>query len=166
MTENKEKKDFVARLNSLVNGKSKAEFSRMCDIQPSTMGGYLSGSSKPSLENLLKIAKRCGVTVAWLIGEVDDKNWNPGEVAATISPGDKKITLADKLPVNRITPLKLIVEWMNEAYDGELGEILAMQFYEDLKKNYPSFREYMEKKEKSAGHLDGPQENVSDGTDG
>ncbi len=118
------------------------------------------------MSSLVKIAKANNTTVAWLIGEVDDKNWKPGEVAATISPGAKKITLADQLPVNRVIPLKMIVEWMNETFQGEIGEEQAMHFYDDLKRNYPSFREFMEKKAKSTGHLDGPQKNISDGTDG
>ena len=83
------------------------------------------------------------------------------KIPATITPGRERLNLVDQLPINKITPLKLIVEWMNETYRGEMGEVMAMQFYEDLKKNYPSFRAYIEKKEQGTNHLDGPPENIS-----
>ncbi len=96
------------------------------------------------------------------VTKTDICNSDAGKIKATITPGRKPMNIADQLPVNRITPLKLIVEWMNETYEGELGEIMAMQFYDDLKKNYPSFRKYIEKKEHGTNHLDGPPEDISE----
>lgn len=156
-----DKKKFIARLKEVVGQNSIESFAQQCGINKETLRRYLIGKSVPKIDTAWTIASIAGVSLSWLIGDTNEKCQTTQKVAASIHPGGTRLNLVDQLPVNRVTPLKLIVEWMNEAYDGELGEIMAMQFYEDLKRNYPSFREYIEKKEQRTNHLDGPPTNIS-----
>jgi len=65
---------FSKRLNSLLFGLSKNAFARKCAIKQTTMIGYLNGTSEPNLENLIKIAFACNVSVGWLAaGELTEK---------------------------------------------------------------------------------------------
>ena len=157
-----DKKKFIARLKEVVGQSSIERFAQRCDINKETLRRYLIGKSVPKIDTAWTIASVAGVSLSWLIGETNEKRRATQKIAASIEPGHTRLNLADQLPINRITPLKLIVEWMNETYDGELGEIMAMQFYDDLKRNYPSFRKYIEKKEHGTNHLDGPPEDISE----
>jgi len=81
-------------------------------------------------------------------------NLPPDKIAATIQPGAAaKQTDRDRLPTERITPLKIIVEWLNDAFDGEQGEYEAMFFHEDLMKRYPSFRTFVRRHKTSGGEF-------------
>lgn len=62
-------KKFLKRINELRGKQSKAAFARQCGINPTTMLGYLNGTSNPLLENLRKIAAALGVTVGWLVDD-------------------------------------------------------------------------------------------------
>lgn len=59
---------FNERLESLrvLRSLSKNAFAVKCDIKPTTMLGYLNGTSEPNLEALLKITDTYNVPVGWL----------------------------------------------------------------------------------------------------
>jgi len=63
---------------------------------------------------------------------------------------------ATDTPATTLTPLKQIISWMNETFTGEIGEYQAMQFYDDLRANYPSFKKFIENKGGAGRQLAGP----------
>lgn len=82
---------------------NKSAFARKCGIEQSTMAGYLSGKSSPTVENAIKIAKGNEVSLIWLTtGEgpmfkklgVENNSIGP----SNISPGPS-MEHARKIPV-------------------------------------------------------------------
>ncbi len=59
-------KTFKDRLHVLMGSKSGRKFAADCGVQDSTMRGYLLGKYEPTIENLVKIASACNITVGWL----------------------------------------------------------------------------------------------------
>lgn len=57
--------DFIDRLRALIGEGSMHAFSARCGISDSLLRKYLAGSL-PGLDNLIRIAAACGVSVGWL----------------------------------------------------------------------------------------------------
>jgi hypothetical protein len=57
---------FRARLKEVQGARTAYAFAKVCGIPESGMRGYLSGPGLPLLENVVKIADACEVSVSWL----------------------------------------------------------------------------------------------------
>ena len=58
--------DFVSRLKKLIGNESVRSFGRKTGISETQLRKYLSGKSKPGLDNLVSISKVTGVSIEWL----------------------------------------------------------------------------------------------------
>jgi len=93
---------FTERLNLLRGTEGKNEFARRCDIKPSTMLGYLNGTSEPGLQNLQKIADAFGTSIGWLAGEGDDneeKRYKGLSIERHIEVGEMLKQITHKLDI-------------------------------------------------------------------
>jgi len=82
---------FVTRLNELRGSSSVSAFARRAEIPQPSMDKYLKGRS-PSIEILIRLACRFGVTSDWLLGLTDDRA--PGAAVTTdarIAELEKKV---------------------------------------------------------------------------
>lgn len=48
-------------------------FSALIDVQPRTVSRWEDGTRVPGLVELCRIASRCGLSLAWLLYDVDEK---------------------------------------------------------------------------------------------
>jgi phage repressor protein C with HTH and peptisase S24 domain len=62
---------FRQRLNECIQGSSVAAFARRADIPDSTLRSYVDGSSLPSLDTAVKIARAAGRPLDWFANAVD-----------------------------------------------------------------------------------------------
>lgn len=147
--------NFIERLTELMGEEETRPFARRCGMTDTSIRNYLKGTD-PTLKSLIKIAAACGVTVGWLIGEENEKN----NILATITPGDE--TKRQRLKENSSRPtvakpaLRWVVEWLDKEYDNDLGQ--EYFFVEDLKKNYQSLKNLIEKKQGDKDHQNGSME--------
>ncbi len=89
---------FVERLRSLVGGGSVRGFANIVGTSPNAMRTYLAGTSEPTLGMLRKIAAATGVSVAWLIGESDDRGQSLPPVVAEGLPKRLRHAWTGELP--------------------------------------------------------------------
>lgn len=64
---------FVTRLNQLRGDNSVSAFARLADIPQPSMDKYLKGRL-PSIDILIRISTRFGVSTDWLLGISDDRS--------------------------------------------------------------------------------------------
>lgn len=82
---------FVTRLNELRGSSSVSAFSRRAEIPQPSMDKYLKGRL-PSIEILIRLACRFGVTSDWLLGLTDERMPGAGSASdARIAELEKKI---------------------------------------------------------------------------
>ena len=119
---------FTKRVDELRGSGSKNAFAKKCGIKPTTMLGYLNGTSQPNLENLIKISKANGVTISWLAGEDVPKEFP--KKTATITPYHPDPSMQE------------LALWINEQ-DG------LVNYWEIAKAKmiieFPAFREWLKK---------------------
>ncbi len=135
------------------------QFADFCGIKQRTMAGYLCGKSEPTYQNLLMIAKACNVSVGWLAaGEGEKEPGKNNEVVATIAPGTKearnKIKIQGERATNKFINLRLITEWMDEYYAEDEAQTIFL--LDDMRKMFPSFAKFMEKKRPGRNNLHRP----------
>jgi len=135
---------------------SQAQLAHKLGVSPQAVSDAIRKAKIPD-QWFIKFQKKYGITKDELIKQADD-GMARSKIAATITPGQMQI--ANELPTNNLTPLKLLVAWMNETFTGDIGEVQAMQFYESIKRDFPSFRQFIEKRQ--AGEDTAPDaENVA-----
>lgn len=131
----------------------KTAFAEKCGIKPTTMLGYLKGSSQPNLENLIKIASSCNVTVGWLAngeepmqplphrekGEVVEVNELREEKGDQVRGAEGLQSAGDEKPRN--PSIALFEEWL-ETQDL----IYQAELYIDLREKFPKFDEWVKKR--------------------
>lgn len=62
-----EKQDFKQRINEVISSqKSANDFAKRCDLAQSVIHKYVSGQSKPTLDNLVTMAEVSGYNLQWL----------------------------------------------------------------------------------------------------
>ena len=82
---------FVTRLNELRGSSSVSAFARRAEIPQPSMDKYLKGRL-PSIEILIRLACRFGVTSDWLLGLTDERTPGAGTSSdARIEVLEKKI---------------------------------------------------------------------------
>ena len=82
---------FVTRLNELRGSSSVSAFARRAEIPQPSMDKYLKGRS-PSIEILIRLACRFGVTSDWLLGLTDERTPGGADASdARIAELEKKI---------------------------------------------------------------------------
>ncbi len=59
---------IVARVDSLRGGRSVSSFARFIGIPQKSLDNYLKQGRKPSLELILLVCSKCGVSADWLLG--------------------------------------------------------------------------------------------------
>lgn len=118
---------FSRNLNALIKKGEVTKFSRECGISEGTLRGYLRASTSPNVENLLKIAATASVSVAWLVGEEEEKK-QPLAIP----------TLPDK-------SMQEMAKWINEQNDGiNYWEVAKAK----LANEFPEFKEWLKKQHK------------------
>lgn len=148
---------FCENLQKLVGSyDSKSDFARKCGTTPSTLNGWLKGTSAPDVPKLLKIVRETGVDIRELVGlPVNEES----KVAATIEPGspEKKKALQEQSRNGNLislTPthhefLRDIEGWLNErsaAKDADQFQFLKGY----LEYKFPDFTEYLKKQARDA----------------
>lgn len=126
-----QEKNFNSRLSKLIGDSSLRSFGSLCGVSESVLRKYLRGTSEPGLGNLEKIASACNVTVAWLIGEENER--------------PKNGTVHAHLPNKSMQEM---AAWINEQDDGiDYWEAAKARFAHD----YPEFREWLKKRAAQRG---------------
>ena len=63
---------FITRLIELQGENSVTSFARYLEIPQNTLDCYIKGRRKPSVELILRVCKKCGVSADWLLGLSED----------------------------------------------------------------------------------------------
>ena len=81
---------IVARLKALKGDMSVSAFARLLEIPQKTMDVYINGEHKPSVELILRVCAKFGVSADWLLGLSDVrtpvKEAAPTVAAPTVAP--------------------------------------------------------------------------------
>lgn len=75
-------KAFVRRLRELQGHESVSAFARRLEIPQKSLDCYIKGEHKPSVDLLLRVSTKCGVSADWLLGLSDERG--PSQVVAPI----------------------------------------------------------------------------------
>lgn len=59
---------FITRLKELQGENPVTAFARYLEIPQNTLDCYIKGRRKPSVELILRVCKKCGVSADWLLG--------------------------------------------------------------------------------------------------
>lgn len=66
-------KAFVRRLKELQGHESVSAFARRLEIPQKSLDCYIKGEHKPSVDLLLRVSTKCGVSADWLLGLSDER---------------------------------------------------------------------------------------------
>ena len=75
----------ISRLKNLQGNKSVAAFARHIGIPQKTLDICIKGERKPSVEIVLHVCARCGVSADWLLGLSDERDYTKS-AAPTVAP--------------------------------------------------------------------------------
>ena len=64
---------FITRLIELQGENTVTAFARYLEIPQNTLDCYIKGRRKPSVELVLRVCKKCGVSSDWLLGLSEDR---------------------------------------------------------------------------------------------
>lgn len=64
---------FITRLIELQGENTVTAFARYLEIPQNTLDCYIKGRRKPSVELILRVCKKCGVSADWLLGISEDR---------------------------------------------------------------------------------------------
>lgn len=64
---------FITRLIELQGENTVTAFARYLELPQNTLDCYIKGRRKPSVELVLRVCKKCGVSADWLLGLSDDR---------------------------------------------------------------------------------------------
>lgn len=107
------------------------------------MLGYLNGNSPPSMEALSKIARACGVSVEWLVGDVGRRGEAGGIGRLSETEGEMRLLIeAGRRATQRNFHLRKVVSWMDHYFGND--EEQCLNFYETMKRDWPSFEAFIE----------------------
>lgn len=83
-------KDFLERLNRCREGMSVSQFARKIGMNQKTVDFYMKGERKPSVELIISVCSKCGVSADWLLGLDGDAqpNIQASRSAVAIGGGD------------------------------------------------------------------------------
>lgn len=148
--------NFYKRLKILIeeSGLSQKEFADKFGLGESSISHYLSGNRMPSHEKMLAIAEHFGVSLDWLYGLTDIRNFElPKGHKITINSiiDEMEKTLTDPQSIEIVKQLKEIIKndpdtgesyftVFNEAKKTETNPSVLLNFLkilEDAKKNKP-----------------------------
>lgn len=130
-------KKIKERLCELIGTMSNRDFAKKCGSNETNIRNYRAGRRLPTVKNLAEIAAANGVSIAWLIGETDEKNFSPAVIDAPA--GNEKFN--DMFTLN----MSLVSEWVKEQYPGQ--DIQAIEsFKDDFKERFPEFLAWWKKR--------------------
>lgn len=64
---------FITRLIELQGENTVTAFARYLELPQNTLDCYIKGRRKPSVELVLRVCKKCGVSADWLLGLSEDR---------------------------------------------------------------------------------------------
>lgn len=82
---------FVSRLNELRGEMSVAAFARSLNMPQNTLDCYIKGRRKPSVDLLIRVCDKCGVSADWLLGLSDNRDGSQS-TAKRSSPSPEGMT--------------------------------------------------------------------------
>jgi len=137
-----------------IKAKTKAALARAIGVTPQSINTAIKRDKIPD-RWFAMMEEKYGVTKEELCWDLPPEN----KIAAKIQPGPGNQSIMELSAVERITPLKILIEWMNEIFDREQGEYEAMIFFDDIKKRYPSFADFLDQRgNKKAGLVNDQKE--------
>ena len=78
---------FLERLKTIQGKRSVSAFARELGIPQKSLDNYVKGLRKPSVELILLVCSKCGVSADYLLGLSDSPHGGQGGNSATNSPG-------------------------------------------------------------------------------
>lgn len=118
-------------------GYRQKDFAELLGIKPTTYNGYECGTHAPSLDILVQIARKCGVTVDYLLGLTEDAGTDPGEKIPPAPAG-----VGDRREHIRAFVQELVKLLGLEDADGELSDE-DLAFFLGI---YASVKAYLQKR--------------------
>lgn len=119
--------EFAGRLKKLIGNDSVRAFGRKTGISEKQLRKYLSGGSKPGLDNLISISKVTGVSIEWLAtGERTEQKDEITDYQPSME-AQKILELIDTLEPGYRREILLRIEAIHEANQNakELRELKA-----------------------------------------
>ena len=75
---------FITRLIELQGENTVTAFARYLELPQNTLDCYIKGRRKPSVELVLRVCKKCGVSADWLLGLSDDRGGSQSAAPAPV----------------------------------------------------------------------------------
>ena len=75
---------FITRLIELQGENTVTAFARYLEIPQNTLDCYIKGRRKPSVELVLRVCKKCGVSSDWLLGLSEDRGDSQSSAPMTL----------------------------------------------------------------------------------
>jgi len=143
---------------------NKSAFARKCGVEQSTMAGYFSGKSSPTVENSIKIAESNGVSLMWLItGEGPMMKDGQGEQLAT-EPRLRHIP-EQKDPFDQAMDeyFEKVKNW--QADENGRTMKTAIEFFQEFPLRFPEMTEWLKKRggNSDPGRFQEPARNSGNG---
>ena len=83
-------KAFLRRLKELQGHESVSAFARRLEIPQKSLDCYIKGEHKPSVDLLLRVSTKCGVSADWLLGLSDERGLAQTAAPSAVPPQTKK----------------------------------------------------------------------------
>lgn len=88
-------KDFLDRLNFCRKGMNVSEFARFLGMNQKTLDFYIKGERKPSVELIISVCTKCGVSADWLLG-LPGASGNPSEIKVRAVTAERQLVRINK----------------------------------------------------------------------
>lgn len=139
---------------------TQTELGDIVGLKGNVLSKYELGDVHQKAEALVKIAEVGKVSLDWLLTGKEFIKEKPDNIAATIHPGTKeaaeRITANSTRATVSIPHLKWVVEWMDNYFTNDSEQ--ALLFYEQLRDDMPSFKEYIARVKKKSSGVDNAED--------
>ena len=75
---------FLSRLKELQGSNSVSAFARYLEMPQKTVDTYIKDQRKPSVEFVVRVCSKCGVSADWLLGLSDDRGGSKSAAPMTL----------------------------------------------------------------------------------
>lgn len=113
---------FITRLIELQGENTVTAFARYLEIPQNTLDCYIKGRRKPSVELVLRVCKKCGVSADWLLGISEDRG---GSQSAAPMP---MVTKSRQKVLDSSAVLKEELAAIRRQLESQQKEIAALKY--------------------------------------
>ena len=112
---------FLSRLKELQGSKSVSAFARYLEMPQKTVDTYIKEQRKPSVEFVVRVCSKCGVSADWLLGLSDDRGGSQSAAPAPV------VTKKRQSAMNPNADLSFELAAIRRELHRQAGELAALK---------------------------------------